>query len=615
MEGPVLLSVEAARTKNTIRRMDPKMTRLSRPLLGFSLLVSLAFAASAAFAKNDFVNRVIVFGDSLSDSGYYSSLSPMAPPGMAFTTRPDLVAPEVFASELGLALRTAYGVDGTNHATGAARVSLPNMLSVPITTQIDRVLASGERFRSSDLIYIQGGGNDYFAFAAGGGTDPSILNTAAEQLAEQVARLQNAGAEQIVTMAIQSGGAEGIKFFNERYEAALAERGVNVLYFDTDALFDEMVREAEAFGFTAFLDPACGAVSSLQCTPADWVTPDANETHILADSVHPAGKAQRIQGQAIASLLMAPEQIGQLSYASQALFRAHRSLSQPAYRDGLGQEVGSNAWFARLGYHDFSSDGSQQITGVDEDGIMLALGLDHRLHQDTSVGVSITFSDGEGDFSHGRGDYDVDALSAIFYTQGKAGRLHINADAMLGRARYEDLRREVQLGPVLRQHEGKTDADFFGLGVSVATDFVFGDQLILRPHVGLDYQKVRIDSYREREAQSTAARFGSQKLDSLVASLGVSLSNSTAASLHYFIQAQYNYDFEDDDRHIRLLPYGAPVSYRSDLYLADDEYFTYGAGLSLRLNPSVRVEAGVSGTSGRDELERDTYYLGLSLQM
>lgn len=590
------------------------MTSSIHRLLRLTIVIPFLFAIPAVFANDIFTDRIIVFGDSLADSGYYSSLLPL-PPGSGFTTNPDPVAPEVLAAELGLDLRSAYGAGGTNHATGGARVSLPNDFSIPIATQISNVLARTTHFRRDDLIYIQGGGNDYFAFAAGGGSDLSILSRAAEELADQVARVQNAGARQIVTMAIQSGGAEGLKYFNEIYGAALAERGVNALFFDTDALYDEFIMEADRFGFSAILDPACGAVSSLQCTAADWVEPNANETHILADSVHPAGKAQRIQGQAIASLLRAPEQIGQLSYAGQALFRAQRSLSQPAYWNGLGQEVGSNAWFARVGYHDFSSDGSQQITGLSEDGILLAVGVDHRLHKDTSVGVSLTFSDGEGDFSRGRGSYDVDALSAIFYTQGRAGRLHIHADAMLGYGRYDNLRREVQLGPLLRQHKGKTDSEFFGLGISAAADFELGRELTLRPQVGLDYQQLRVDSYRERDALSTAVRFGKQELDSLVGRIGLALFNSQAADLHYFIAAHYNYEFEDDDRRLHLRPYNAPVSYRSELYLADDDYMTYEARLSLGLNPAMRVELGLSGTAGRDELERETYYLGISLRM
>lgn len=415
-------------------------------------------------------------------------------------------------------------------------------------------------------------------------------------------------------MAIQSGGAEGFKFFNERYGAALAERGVNALYFDTDALFDEMVTEAAAFGFSNLFDPAC-TVDSLRCTPADWVTPDANETHILADAVHPAGKAQRIQGQAIASLLQAPEQIGQLSYAGQALFRGHRSLSHAALREGFDQQVGSNAYFARVGFHDFSSDGSQQVIGVDEDGIMLALGLDHRLHEDTSVGISLSISDGKGDFMNSRGDYDVDAVSGIFYTQGKAGRIHIRADAMLGYARYEKLRRELQLGPVERRHQGKTSSDFYGVGVSAAIDVQLAEQLILRPRLGLDYQNLRVDGYREREDQSTATAFSSQALDSLTGIVGVSLSNPKSATFHYYLDVQYNYEFEDDDRRLRIRPNGAPISYTSDLYLADDEYVSYDLSLSLRIGPTARIQTGVSGNSGRDELEREIYYLGITLTM
>src|SRR5690606_34988681 len=132
------------RYKNHNKKEGLYMKQRFRSWSGFSLIAPLLFAIPTAFANDNFVNRISVFGDSLADSGYYSSLSPSVPPGLAFTTRPDPVAPEVFASELGLELRSAYGVGGTNYATGAARVSLPGGLSIPITTQIDRVLAGGE---------------------------------------------------------------------------------------------------------------------------------------------------------------------------------------------------------------------------------------------------------------------------------------------------------------------------------------------------------------------------------------------------------------------------------------------------------------------------------------
>ncbi|MCW8194851.1 autotransporter domain-containing protein [Proteobacteria bacterium 005FR1] len=586
-----------------------KQIQILRRCLAAGLLAS----TPPLLANDESAERLFVFGDSLSDGGYYATLLPI-PPSSSFTTNPDPVAPEVVAAELGLPLEVDYGLGGNNFATGDARVTELNNASVPIADQIDIALAGGARFGGDDLIYIQGGGNDFFAFADGGGADPTILTDAAQNLAEQVSRLQAAGARQIVTMSVPTGGSAGLALFNQSYEEALANSGVNVLYFDTDALFEEMIAFADEFGFTSIFEPACTG-SALTCTRDDLVAPDANETHLLADSVHPAGKAQRIQGQAIASMLIAPEQIGQLAYAGQALFRNHRETSQRAFRRGFEQNIGGNAWYAKLGYHDFSHEGSAQITGVDEEAALLNIGLDHRLEEEASVGLSFVLSDGDGEFDSNRGDYKVDALSALFYARGTADRINLHADAMLGRARYEDLTRAIVLGPIVREHEGDTDTDFWGLGVSASMDFSAGEGYTISPVVGLQYQELEVDGYREDSTRSTAATFGDQSLDSLTGSLGATFIAELSDQWRLFITAEYRHEFNDDERELTITPSGAPISYTSELYLAERDYFSYGVELDYRLSDAAMVETGIKGNADRGDLERAAIYVGVRVEL
>jgi outer membrane lipase/esterase len=171
------------------------------------------------------VRRIIVFGDSLSDGGFFRSILPLPAGAGRFTTNPDPVAPEVTAARLGVPLVTAYGPGGgTNFAVGGARVTAANGASIPITTQISNFLAAGGTFRPDDLVYIQGGGNDFFFFQGTGSTNNAILTTAANQLAAQVVRVQDAGAERIVTFAVQTGGMPGLQLFNQTYAAAWPRR-------------------------------------------------------------------------------------------------------------------------------------------------------------------------------------------------------------------------------------------------------------------------------------------------------------------------------------------------------------------------------------------------------
>lgn len=575
------------------------------------LVLLLGLNLSALAWAGEEVERIIVFGDSLSDGGYYSFLSGGAlPPGSSFTTNPDPVAPEVFASEMGLGLQPAYGEEGFNFATGGARVTASNALSIPITTQIDNFLAAGGRFDKNDLVYIQGGGNDFFAFQAGGEVDDSILTSAAQDLAQQVTRIGQAGAGRIVTLSIQSFGMPGLQLFNDTYEAALQETGVNLLYFDADALYNELLVNAGEFGYSAILDPACGAVSSVQCTPADRVSPDANETHLLADDVHPAGKTQRIQGQAIASVVMAPDQLGQLAYASQSLFRGHYDLNQQALAEGYGQPVGSSEVFLRVAEHRFDVDGMTGVPGLEEDSNLVNLGIDHRMAEDTSVGLAFALSDGDGEFDSGRGDYNVDAASVLLYAQGRAGALHLHSDFIYGRVNYENLTRTVQLGPVSRSHQGDTDGDFIGVDISAALPVSLTDSLLLQPKLGLAWQALTIDGYREDSDLSTGMSFGKQQLNSLTAQLGVSLRNAVSSRVHFYLDGQFNYELDEDHRRITVTPNGAPVSYRAGLYLADREYFSGDVGIVVGLTDSLRLQAGINGSSGRDNMDAVNSYVG-----
>ncbi|GAB1256619.1 autotransporter outer membrane beta-barrel domain-containing protein [Aurantivibrio plasticivorans] len=573
------------------------------------IVASGMLAAQLGHTADTDPSRVIVFGDSLSDGGFYSAILPY-PAGQSFTTNPDPVAPEVFAAQLGLPLAPVYGEGGTNFAIGGARVTLPNAIAVPITSQIDGFIANGGQFGDNDVVYIQGGGNDVFAFAAGGGVDPTIVSTAAVELADQVARLQDAGAKRIVTLAIQSGGAAVFQGFNQVYKDRLVANQVNALFFDTDALFNELVIDAAAFGYTNILDPACGAVDSLDCGPADYVTPDANETHIQADDVHPAGKTQRIQGQAIASLMISPEQIGQLSYAAQSLFQSQSQLNRSQIRRASYRSAQDTAVFINVGNHQFDNGNTLQVTSLEEDSVLLSAGVDYLLAADTHAGVAIGLSDGDGEFTNNRGDYNVDSFSTMFYVNGRNNNLALGAELLYGVANYEDLTRSVQLGPVIRQHVGDTEASVFGLSAHAGYELGLGSTWFFVPRIGLDFQSIDIDGYSESDSLSTGATFGSQKLKSLNVQLGMSVQALFTDSFQLYADLQLNNELKDDERRISVTPNGAPISYRSALYIADDQYLTAEFGGAFSLGKSIALNAGVRSVSGRDDTSATLYFVG-----
>jgi len=134
------------------------------------------------------------------------------------------------------------------------------------------------------------------------------------------------------------------------------------------------------------------------------------------------------------------------------------------------------------------------------------------------------------------------------------------------------------------------------------------------PKAGLNWHDLAIDGYDEDSELSTGVSFGKQELRSLTTVLGVSLRNAVASRVHFYIDGQFNYELNDDDRNITITPNGAPVSYKSSLYQADKEYFSVDAGFNVRVASSVLLQLGVQGARGRDDMESTTAYIGTAIE-
>ena len=613
-----------------------------RTLRGF-LAASTAFAALAlapGFAAPALAERFIVFGDSLSDGGFYTTILPAGafePGEGSFTTNPDDVAPEVTAAAIGAELDIAYSVGGVpdagfNYAIGGARVARANPLNpfnpLSVSAQIDTFLATGRRFGAGDVVYIQGGGNDLFNLGAGpdAGNVPLFLSAATE-LARQVERVENAGAGTVVTLNVQSGGDPFVQAFNATFEGQLAAQGSNVLFFDNDALFNEIAADAfqggQTFGITNVTGSACTpGLSSLFCSRSDLVAPDANETFLLADTVHPAGRTQRIQGQAIASLLRAPGQVGELANAAEALFRDHADLGRLAWRnrralpaDTADDGEGANAFapgarpgvtvFAGASGHLYATEGGGILSGISQRAATFALGANVPVSAFASVGGFVSYSAIGGGFNGlggaPEGDLDGDAFAVSAFVRGEAGIVRFVADATYGRAFY-DVVRDVALGPAVRAQRGRTDGDYHAVRAEVEADAFRSGGFVLGPSVAIGYSNVSIDAFADRAGAlptSTDIAFGGQDAESLTGRIGLfaagQVGETEAGLVRLHARVSYEHDFLGGNRAITITPQGAPVSFTTPLRERDDDYLSFEVNVAVPVRANMEFRAGASG--------------------
>ena len=153
------------------------------------------------------------------------------------------------------------------------------------------------------------GANNIFNAAANPATAQQVTGQSAQIAVGQIAALQAAGAQYIVVMNLpdigvtpqfrgtaQSASVSGLVFvFNNTLNAGLATLGDGIIPINTYGLINEIMLDPGRYGLDNVTGTACNLAltggSSLFCTPAAYVSPDANETYLFADGVHPTGIA------------------------------------------------------------------------------------------------------------------------------------------------------------------------------------------------------------------------------------------------------------------------------------------------------------------------------------
>ncbi|MBN8990184.1 MAG: SGNH/GDSL hydrolase family protein [Rhizobiales bacterium] len=287
-----------------------KHSFLGRVLPAFTL-AAIAFTALPAIASP--YDSMVVFGDSLSDSGNNAlvpglyqpnqvitgnSYVPSATYGPAGTYSNGPVWASYVAAALGVTLTPSLA-GGTNYAFGGAKTGPdPSGFPYSLLTQANQYLTATNNTASANGLYvIAGGGNDARAVLNGQATAAATIAAFAANVGAIVDQLQAAGAKHIVVWntpnlglapAVAAAGLAASAFgtslamqMNQALAARLAgEAGVSI--FD---IFD-LGADLAALGFTNTTD-ACGAVAGADCSKYvywDGIHPTTAAHHEIADA-------------------------------------------------------------------------------------------------------------------------------------------------------------------------------------------------------------------------------------------------------------------------------------------------------------------------------------------
>ncbi len=571
----------------------PGAGAVRRSVPGVALILALGNVAVTQAAEYD---QVIVFGDSISDSGNYATKAPVG--AGKFTTNPDDVWVEIVAKGLGLDLKP-HAVGGSNYAEGGARVALQrpdapgNLTRRPVTEQVADFMTNDGKLTRNSLVIIQGGGNDVFSTKFNGPTDTpadlEVLRVAAEGLADQIDHLIKAGAGTVVTTSVP-------KFdqYNERYDAALASRGLNVLYIDMAGLIAEIETAPAEFGITNTTSRACRgfALESFTCLPKDYVEANANRTYLYADGVHFTGVVHEIEGDATLAMMRAPLQIAQLPHMLLTTNRATGQLARERMDAASRNPV--PGWRLIGGTQLVDGDATGQGKA---DGTILQAGFERGFNPALTAGSYLSWHHGNGDFVDDRGALSVDSYSLQGFATLQHGRIAADFTAAIGRANLSDIERKVMLGPTLRIEQGGTDSDFLTVETRIGVDALPGP-LRIAPFLSMRYDRISVDGYAERGDRSTQATYAGQKLETLEMAVGVRLSSDEAwRGIIPALEIGYAGDVLNHTQKVAILPHGAPVWYTSQPVSASDDALFYGLTATIPVTTQTAVNLGVRGRS------------------
>jgi outer membrane lipase/esterase len=579
------------------------------------------------------------FGDSLTDAGSYI---PVVPVGGRFTTNPGEVWAQVLGSRYGFVI-TPANQGGTDYAYGGARVTLlpgypnspPMATAVPIATQISQHLASG--IDPGGLYAVWGGANDVFhqldQFRAGQITSEqaqAAVATAAAQLAARVAALQAAGAGTIVvinlpdigrTPAGQAGGpavAAQISaitgLYNSTLTAALSAAGIPALRVDIFSLFNEFLANPAAYGIANVTTPACGATPSLQCTPANLVAPNAASTFLFADPAHPTTAGHALIASAVASMLEGPQQAATLAEGplavEQSTFRTLDGRMWSQLDTPIAQK-GTNLWVS-VDYANPDIDFG--LVSGDADLWTFSFGGDIRITDHLLAGAAVNYSEYKADYTGA--NHKLEELSGTVYAGYGHGPWYVGASLLIGDLDYKDVRRSFDLGALQRVESGRTSGTHWAMRVLGGYWFKAGG-VLHGPFAKLVYQEAAVNAFSEDGASSTALRYGEQKRESLLASVGWQAQGQWGA-VRPFGRVTWEYDFKNDARSIEADSASLGGQYSITLRKPDDNWALFHVGASMDIGAgtpaSGRPAAFVMGTGTAGKDDGDSYAITVGVR-
>ena len=542
------------------------MSRFLRNAALAALTVAAAGAiASAASAQS--YNRLVVFGDSLSDNGnLYAATggaNPLSPPYFQGRFSNGVVFTELLGFNAGRFTAGAPVTGSVNYAFGGARTD--SQISPPgMRNQLLAYTGAGGTFGANDLV--------------------SILVSNLPNLALTPQFNQGPGAP-AAPLADYAGTQFNGALLAGLMSTAAARPGTNIIMMDLYKIGPALVANAGAFGLTNVKDACFNQITLTVCA-----TPD---TYLYWDSVHPTARGHQLIA-ALANDYLYYGDIGaQSTVQAETGFRQREDLLDLASEGLSGRDdwqAGTNLTFGAIA-DSVETDSRGSVAASDSTGWGGRVGLDHVMSPNARFGFAGTFRTAE--VEAGAMAFDVETYAFDIYGGWRSGGHFINATVGGSIDQYDDITRVTSLAPII--HTGATDGGSLGARIQGGVWFDMGG-IALSPRVAVNYVSTEVNGYVE---QGPAAQYAYQDRTVQAASGEVTLrAEGGGDGMSFFIEGGYRDSFADGSDAVRTGITGNPAQILSREI--DDPFggsLIASAGIDADLGP-VKMTLGYRGRFG-----------------
>ena len=617
-----------------------------------ALLFSLFAATAAPPASAASFSNVYVFGDSLSDAGYFRPFfqaltaqgfpAALVPVLGRFTTNPGPVWSELVAQYYGITPAPSNVSGGTIFAQGGARVAeIPGYVTPPgqpqrsIKVQIDEFLAANNGAADPNALYtVWGGANDLFVqlglFSTGAinatQLQANFLGVAQQEI-QQIGRLQAAGARYVAVFTLPNIGATPAfagqptagsvtalsAGYNTTLLTGLQAAGIRVIPVDVFALFNQLLANPGAYGLSNVTTPACGPFPPFSSTPNSFfcyagnlVAPNAANTFAFADGVHPTTAGHALIAQFTEQLIEAPSQYGLMAEASLRTRSSEiRAITEGLLRNRKDDERGIGV-FVGGDRTDFKIEPGSGAVGADNRIGSGVVGVTMRASDALMVGAAYGYSRTTGTFGNSFGKYRTGEHAWSIFGSLQWGGFYGTGVASIADINYTDIQRNIVLGANTSTATARTDGNNSSAYFSLGYDFPIG-RVLVGPTVAVTMQNVDISAFDESGGGASGLRIQSQKRKSEVWSIGGRASIELGQWTPW-IRVTADKERRDDVRTVSATPLSLLAinsTYDVPTFQPDSNWMTGSIGVNGYLTRNLALSVSYTRVDGRSGIKED----------